>query len=224
MGLSGIQSVQQVVQLFLVGRGDGVHGTTMSARGTFTSTFSSGVKSSFVEDFTELVVLAVRTGKQRVESSFERISVLVNPFVGIVVDDTGVVSKTKHVVVGFLIALELRVTAIELLDDLGGEFTRWHIIDLPIRFVDDTRTSSDTLFLGDTDFFERSEDVVDQGDGHGTILVNNHLGPWDFFTSVFFLFEGEHVVVEELLETFVGKVNADLFERVLLEDFETGNI
>jgi hypothetical protein len=38
------------------------------------------------------------------------------------------------------------------------------------------------------------------------------------------LFEFEHVVIEKLLELLVGVVNTDLFEAVLLEDFETGNI
>jgi len=38
------------------------------------------------------------------------------------------------------------------------------------------------------------------------------------------LLELEHVVVKELLEIFVGKVNAKLFKAVHFEDFETSNI
>jgi len=38
------------------------------------------------------------------------------------------------------------------------------------------------------------------------------------------LFEGKHVVVEELLESLVGIVDAKLLERVDLEDFESRNI
>jgi hypothetical protein len=32
------------------------------------------------------------------------------------------------------------------------------------------------------------------------------------------------VIVKELLESFVGKVNTQLFKTVMLEDFKTGNI
>jgi len=51
----------------------------------------------------------------------------------------------------------------------------------------------------------------------------SHL-PFDLFAVVFFLFKIEHVVVEELLETFVGKVDAKLFKTVHQENLKTGNI
>ena len=41
--------------------------------------------------------------------------------------------------------------------------------------------------------------------------------PLDAFLLVLFLLEDEHVVVEELLETFVGVVDAQLLERVELK-------
>ena len=41
-------------------------------------------------------------------------------------------------------------------------------------------------------------------------------GPLDTFTFVFFLFKYEHVVVEELLQFFIGEVDAQLFEGVEL--------
>jgi hypothetical protein len=41
--------------------------------------------------------------------------------------------------------------------------------------------------------------------------------PFDAFFLVFFLFENEHVMIEELLKTFVGVVDAQLFETVELE-------
>lgn len=46
-------------------------------------------------------------------------------------------------------------------------------------------------------------------------------GPLDAFLSVFFLFKYEHVVVKELLQLFVGEVNAKLLETVVLEIQET---
>jgi len=40
--------------------------------------------------------------------------------------------------------------------------------------------------------------------------------PLDTFFSVLFLLEDEHMMVEELLQTFVGVVDAQLLERVVL--------
>lgn len=41
---------------------------------------------------------------------------------------------------------------------------------------------------------------------------------------VLFLLQDEHVVIEELLQFFVGYINAKLFKGVELEDLESGNI
>ena len=48
--------------------------------------------------------------------------------------------------------------------------------------------------------------------------------PLDTFTLVLFLLKDKHVVIEELLETLVGVVDAKLLESVEVENFETGNI
>lgn len=48
--------------------------------------------------------------------------------------------------------------------------------------------------------------------------------PLNIFTRVFFLFEHKHVVVEKLLESFVGVVDAELFKGVVFKDLETGDI
>ena len=48
--------------------------------------------------------------------------------------------------------------------------------------------------------------------------------PVDALLLVLFLLENEHVMVEELLESLVGIVDAELLKSVELENFETGNI
>lgn len=40
--------------------------------------------------------------------------------------------------------------------------------------------------------------------------------PRDTFSGIFFLFQHEHVMVEELLQLLVSKVNAKLLEAVIL--------
>jgi hypothetical protein len=77
-------------------------------------------------------------------------------------------------------------------------------------------------------FVEEGEDthglLLNEVDGGLEIQSKVNESPFNSFTSIFLLFEGEHVVIEELLKSFVGIVNAQLFERVNLEDFESRNI
>ena len=42
--------------------------------------------------------------------------------------------------------------------------------------------------------------------------------PLDSFSLVLFLFQDEHVVVEELLQLLVGEVDAQLFKGVVLQE------
>jgi hypothetical protein len=41
-------------------------------------------------------------------------------------------------------------------------------------------------------------------------------GPVNAFLLIFFLFQDEHVVIEELLQFFVGEVDTQLFETIVL--------
>jgi hypothetical protein len=41
-------------------------------------------------------------------------------------------------------------------------------------------------------------------------------GPVNAFLFIFFLFEDEHVVIEELLQSFIREIDAKLFESVVL--------
>ena len=48
--------------------------------------------------------------------------------------------------------------------------------------------------------------------------------PLDTFTLVLFLLQDKHMMVEELLQLLVGKVDTQLLKGIELENFETGNI
>jgi len=82
--------------------------------------------------------------------------------------------------------------------------------------------------LGDNAlFFEKGHDtkgLLDQLDSSLEIHTEIDEGPFNTFSFVFFLFKDEHVVIEELLESLVGVVDAKLFESVKFENFETGDI
>merc|ERR1712223_1123395 len=51
-----------------------------------------------------------------------------------------------------------------------------------------------------------------------------HVGPVKTLLDIFLLLEGEHVLVEELLELLIDIVDTDLLEAVVVEDLETSNI
>jgi len=42
-------------------------------------------------------------------------------------------------------------------------------------------------------------------------------GPFDALALVFFLFQNEHMMIEELLQFFVSEIDAQLFETVVLD-------
>ena len=47
---------------------------------------------------------------------------------------------------------------------------------------------------------------------------------WFTFSHVLFLFQNKHVMVEKLLQFFVAKIDANLFEAVVLENFKSSNV
>merc|ERR1712242_78934 len=51
-----------------------------------------------------------------------------------------------------------------------------------------------------------------------------HIGPVKTLPDILLLLEGEHVLVEELLEFLVDVVDTDLLEAVVVEDLEASNI
>merc|ERR1712066_1021408 len=82
-------------------------------------------------------------------------------------------------------------------------------------------------FWKHTFFFEGGQNtqwLFNKFDTSGQIHTKIDGLPVDTFFFVFFLFKDEHMVVEELLEFFVGEVDAQLFESVEAKNFKTGNI
>ena len=44
------------------------------------------------------------------------------------------------------------------------------------------------------------------------------------FFDILLLLNNKHVVVEELLQFFIDKINGDLFKAIVLKDFKSSNI
>merc|ERR1719166_170389 len=66
--------------------------------------------------------------------------------------------------------------------------------------------------------------LLEHDDGSSQVHAEVHHLPVNTLLDVLLLLHNEHVVVEELLELLVDKVDGDLLEAVVLEDLETGNI
>ena len=66
--------------------------------------------------------------------------------------------------------------------------------------------------------------LLDELDASLQIETEVNECPSDTLTLVLFLFEDEHVVIEELLQTLVDEVNPQLLERVQVENLESGNV
>merc|ERR1719216_229332 len=60
----------------------------------------------------------------------------------------------------------------------------------------------------------------------GSLQVHTEVNhdPVNALLDILLLLHNEHVVVEELLELLVDKVDGDLLEAVVLEDLETSNL
>merc|ERR1719150_1134942 len=66
--------------------------------------------------------------------------------------------------------------------------------------------------------------LLKHDDGSGKIHTKVHHLPVNTLLDVLLLLHNEHVVVEELLQLLVDKVDGDLLKAVVLENLKTGNI
>ena len=71
----------------------------------------------------------------------------------------------------------------------------------------------DTLFFQDR---ENTQRLLDQVNASLQIETKVHHLPLDALFLVFFLFQNEHKVIEKLLQSFVGEVDAKLFKTIVL--------
>mmetsp|Transcript_13467 Transcript_13467/g.20804 ORF Transcript_13467/g.20804 Transcript_13467/m.20804 type:complete len:1191 (+) Transcript_13467:1954-5526(+) len=136
------------------------------------------------------------------------ILVLQHPVSGIVLDFSGIVLQEENILfehfgarpLGGVLVVEVHLLHEGVIGTVGEE-------TLLVQNLEDT--------VGRT---------RDQINSHLRIDTEVHELPLDLFALVFFLLQLEHVVVEELLEPFVGVIDAKLLEAVLLENLETSNI
>ena len=206
---SGSQSSHEFTERFLVGSRDSL-GTTLlllltATTGAFFSWIDPG-SPGFLQEWKGSLLVKGSNG------GIDWILVLFEPIVDVVTDSTGVVME-----------FEVRVTlTLGFWTWLGESVGLTHVI--LVKFVLEGGVGS---FWEHTFFFEDGKDThwfFDQVEGGCQVHTEIDSGPVNTFLLVGFLFEDEHVVVEELLQFFVSEVDAQLFEGVKVENFETSNI
>jgi len=211
MGLSSVEIGHQSEKRFSVEGRDSLEGTTFLSLAALLSAAALWcVLSGDVRLPNRLAGSKSRDLEKLDKRVVKRILVLQEPI-------NDVVSNSTSVVVDFEMGLEFALL-LNLANGLG----------LAKMLLEELVFVSHISGLGNNAlFFKKGHDterLLNQLDSSLEIHTEIDKGPFDTFTLVFFLLKDEHVVVEELLESLVGVVDAKLLESVELENFETSDI
>merc|ERR1719300_1954721 len=139
----------------------------------------------------------------------DRVLVLLKPASHVVVDNTGVVRNTE----------------VSVLVGLGGGLQEdWKLAQGSLQLLLKGLVSSlgeERLLLQNG---PETHGLLKHDDGSLQVHAEVDHDPVNTLLDVLLLLNNEHVVVEELLELLVDKVDGDLLEAVVLEDLETSNV
>lgn len=194
VGVRVPQGDHQIGQLFLVQVGDGPEHTLGPAQ----------VLSVLPQILNKRVLGILEEGD---DVLVLRVHVLHQPLVGRIVDFTGIMDDGE---IGY--ATEIALAEFRMFG-MGAD----QLVDE--GFVRGTREQ--TLLVQERHYTHRFVDEVDR-----RLEIETEIDefPFDSFALVFFLLQDEHGVVEQLLQLLVGVVDAQLLERVQLEDLEAGYV
>merc|ERR1712012_542739 len=142
-------------------------------------------------------------------SVIDRILVLLQPSGDIVGDNAGIVRDGE---VSILVSLGLRLQE-------DGELAKRGLQLLLKGLV--SGLGEERLLLKDG---PDTHGLLKHDNGSGKIHTKVHHLPVNTFLDILLLLNNEHVVVEELLELLIDKVDGNLLKAIVLEDLETSNI
>jgi len=142
-------------------------------------------------------------------SVVDGILVLLKPVSDIVVDNTSIVRNSK---VSILVSLRSRLQE-------DWKFSKGSLELLLKGLV--SGLGEERLLLKNG---PETHGLLKHDDGSLQVHTEVNHDPVNTFLDIFLLLNNEHVVVEELLELLVDKVNGDLLKAVVLENLETSNI
>merc|ERR1719195_2183612 len=142
-------------------------------------------------------------------SVVDGVLVLLQPASDVVVDNTGVVRNTE---VSVLVSLRGGLQE-------DGELAQGSLQLLLKGLV--SGLGEERLLLEDG---PETHGLLKHDDGSLQVHAEVHHDPIDTLLDVLLLLHNEHVVVEELLELLVDKVDGNLLEAVVLKNLEAGNV
>merc|ERR1719192_591458 len=203
-----VQSVHQLSQRDEVDRGHSL--ATASLLLLLTLLLGSGGRLARVIFPQQDQELALGGGLHDLDNSVvDRVLVLLQPAGHVVVDNTGVMRDAK----------------VSILVSLGGGLQEHRQL---------AKGSLQLLLKGLVSGLGEERLLLKNGpDTHGLLKHDDrsskihaevHHDPVSTLLDVLLLLHNEHVVVEELLELLVDKVDGNLLEAVVLENLETGNV
>merc|ERR1712061_540068 len=154
--------------------------------------------------------LALGGGLHDLDNSVvDRVLVLLQPASHVVADNTGVVRDAK----------------VSVLVSLGGglqehkQLAEGSLQLLLKRLV--SGLGEERLLLKNG---PDTHGLLKHDDGSLQVHTEVHHDPVNTLLDVFLLLHNEHVVVEELLELLVDKVDGNLLEAIVLKNFKSGNV
>merc|ERR1719210_1913819 len=140
----------------------------------------------------------------------ERILVLLKPASQVVGDSGGVVNDGK---------VRIRVRAGVGLGKVGP-LAQQVLVELGAEgLVSGLR--EERLLLKDS---KEAHGLLEHVNARLQVHAKVHVGPVKTLPDILLLLEGEHVLVEELLELLIDVVDTDLLKTIVVEDLETSNI
>merc|ERR1712241_905344 len=82
--------------------------------------------------------------------------------------------------------------------------------------------------LGEKRFFlkngQKTHGLLKHGDTFLQVHTKVNIAPFKTLPDIFLLFQDKHVLVEKLLELFVGKVDTNLLKAIVIKDLKTSNV
>merc|ERR1712172_66929 len=140
----------------------------------------------------------------------ERILVLEEPSSQVVGDHGSIMDNAK---VSIRISFVGRLTEVRLLTK---------------QVVNEFGTEGLIRRLGEKSFFfknrQKTHGLLKHGDAFLQVHTKVNIAPLKTFPDILLLLQYKHVVVEELLELLIGKVDADLFKAIIVKDLKASNI
>merc|ERR1712214_89374 len=206
--ISGIQSLHQIIKLALVEGSDSLATTLLLATTTTILLNLSGLTRVIIEDVYKKRIAAIL--EKFNNGVIEGILVLLKPSSQVVGDSSGIMDNSKMCTWIRLGAglLEVGAFAQQVLMKLGSKGLISGLGEERLFFKDGKKTH---WFLKHGDTFLQ-------------IHAKVHIGPFNTFLDIFFLFQHKHVLVEELLQLLITEVDTKLLKTIVVEDLKTSNV